>query len=107
MRYLRVTILAIGMGIASQSALAARQWSGVLSTWRVYLDNGVAYVISPTLGSCANSRAQIATSTVVYSASYERDIYAFVLSAFAAGKPLNIVVDTTENPCVVYGADTQ
>jgi hypothetical protein len=98
---------AVTLMFSGQTCLAARQWTGVLTNWRVYLDNGVAYVVSPTLSGCVNSRAQMATSTVVYSATYERDLYSFVLSAFTSGKPLNIVVDTTETPCVVYGADTQ
>ena len=71
---------------------------------RLTMDNGVAYVNSSTLATCANSRAQIDTSATILTPTNQRDLFAFVLAQPLAGNTLSIVTDDTESPCKVYGA---
>lgn len=88
------------------AAFATKVWVGPLANWSLYLDNGVAYVLSTSIPSnCSYSRAQIATGApLLGSATYARDLYAFVLASYEASKSLNIVIETTETTCSVYGA---
>jgi hypothetical protein len=88
------------------SASAAAYWTGGLTDWNVYLDNGVVYIGAANMPAhCAFARAQIDTSTQVYTATYQRDLYAYVMAAYTAGKPLKIVLNDQETTCKVYGAN--
>ena len=89
-------------------ASAGTYWSPALSDWRLYLDNGVVYIAASNMPAhCQYARAQIDTSTQVYSPTYQRDIYAYVMAAHVAGKPLSIVLNDQESTCKVYGANDQ
>jgi len=95
--------LALGMMVCLP-AFAARAWTASLVNWRLTMDNGVAYVNSSTLSTCANQRAQIDTSATIYTPTNQRDLFAFVLAQSLAGNTLSIVTDDAESPCKVYGA---
>jgi hypothetical protein len=99
-------LLFLPLVMVASVANAGAYWTALLSNWNLYLDNGVAYVDASNMPAhCSNSRAQIETSSQIYSASYQRDIYAYVLAAHAAGKTLRIVVNDQESLCKVYGAN--
>ena len=99
-------LLFVALTIAAPSANATAYWTPMLSDWKLYLDNGVAYVGATNMPShCSNSRAQIETSSQIYSATYQRDIYAYVMAAYTAGKQLRIVVNDQESLCKVYGVN--
>lgn len=90
---------------APLTASAEAYWSPALDNWILYLDNGVVYVGASNMPAhCANSRAQIEPSSQIYTATYERDLYAYVMAAYAAGKPLALVLHDDESTCKVYGA---
>jgi hypothetical protein len=95
----------IGLVMFPFSVNAGSYWTGALTDWYVSLDNGVVYVGASNMPAhCSYARAQIDTSSQIYSATYQRDLYAYVMTAYAAGKSLRIVVNDQETTCKVYGA---
>lgn len=88
------------------SGYAKSYWTQPLADWSLYLDNGVVYVTANNMPShCTYSRAQIDTSTQVYSLTYQRDIYAYILAAYTAKKPLTIVVNDQDSICKITGVN--
>ena len=99
------SVLSLAFLLVPLSVNAAPYWTSQLTDWKVYLGNGVVYVSASNMPShCSYSRAQIDTSSQVYSPTYQRDLYAYLMAAYAAGKTMKIVVDDQETVCKIYGA---
>jgi hypothetical protein len=95
----------LAMILSPLTASAAAYWSPALEEWKLHLDNGVIYISASNMPAhCAYSRAQIDTSLQTPTATYQRDLYAYVLAAYSAGKPLMITLHDDETTCKVYGA---
>ena len=100
-RYLLTAILTCLCVI--NTANAARNWGqDALINWELYLNNGVAYIITSELPDhCSYNRAQIEMSGT----EFDKAQYAYALSAKARNKKLKYVVDfdPTITLCVITG----
>ena len=98
----------IALLVTSLSPIAAHAtlvWTPSLTDWTLSVNNGVAYVNATNMPTyCLYSRAQIDTSATVITPTNQRDLYAFVLASYMAGKPLTLVVNDAETTCKIYGA---
>lgn len=96
---MRKTVLLITALIISTPVSATRYWPTTpLTDWELYLNNGVAYVLSSQMVShCQLSRAQINMPGT----EYDKSLYAYALSAKARNKTIKYVVDDTQTICIV------
>ncbi len=80
---------------------AKRYWpSQTLTSWSLFLNNGVAYISSPQFPDhCSYSRGQINMSGT----EFDKAQYAYALSAKAKGKNLRYVIDDTHTTCIITG----
>lgn len=104
MRIVNLLVLVCLFAISS-TAEAKRYWpSQTLTTWSLYLNNGVAYISSPQFPKhCRYSRGQINMS----GKEFDRALYAYALSAKAKGKSLSYVIDDTHTTCIISGLSEQ
>ena len=98
-KFSMMLLVALVFAVPSAS-FATRYWTGVLTTWDLALNNGVAYVSSPQMPlHCTYSRAQIEMSGT----NFDKAQYAYALAAKAKNKQLTVVVDDTQTVCVISG----
>lgn len=90
----------ISLFIFSTTASATRYWpSTALTDWELYLNNGVAYILSTQFADhCSHNRGQI---NIDSNQEFDKALYAYALSAKARGKNLKYVVDSTQTTCVI------
>jgi hypothetical protein len=85
------------------TANAARKWGSTpLTDWELYLNNGVAYILSSELPEhCSYDRAQINMSAT----EFDKAQYAYAMSAKARNKKIRYVVDfdSSITLCVITG----
>lgn len=96
--------LALLISLPSQ---AARFWTGDLQDWQLSLNNGVAYVTSPSLPTeCKYSRAQLEFSD----SEYNKAMWSYLLAASKTNEKLKVVLDHDQNAaagtvtCVIHSA---
>ncbi|PAJ71642.1 hypothetical protein CJF42_25620 [Pseudoalteromonas sp. NBT06-2] len=101
MKKLLVACLMIICSVST--ANAARGWGSTpLTNWELYLNNGVAYILSLELPEhCSYDRAQINMSAT----EFDKAQYAYVMSAKARNKKIRYVVDMDPSVtlCVITG----
>lgn len=96
----KLKILLLLTLLVAQTSAATRYWPGTLNNWKVYLNNGVAYITSSEIADhCTYDRAQINMSGT----EFDKALYAYALAAQAKGKKLDYVVDDTQTVCVISG----
>ena len=98
--------ICLGIGILisiSSNAYAERYWPSVtLTNWKVYLNNGVAYITSSQFpGHCSHNRGQINMNGT----EFNKAMYAYALSAKARSKNLRYVIDRTQTVCIITGLE--
>lgn len=95
-----VAIFNLAIALFSTPAFGKRYWPPVLSSWNLYLNNGVAYITSPQFAPhCSYSRGQINMDGT----EFNKAQYAFAVAAKAKNKKLEYVVDDTHTTCIISG----
>ncbi len=100
MKFKQIMFLAVSFSL-TVTANAGRYWpETVLTNWNLYLNNGVAYIISNQMADhCSYNRAQINMDGT----EFNKSLYAYAMSAKARGKNLEYVIDSTQTNCVISG----
>lgn len=93
----------------SSSSFAERFWTGNLESWRLQLNNGVAYVSSTSFPSeCKYNRAQLNFTDN----DYTRALWSYILAASKTGEALEVVLDHDRGAqadtvtCAIHSAQT-
>lgn len=94
-------IFFISLTLITQETFAQRYWpTETLTSWRLFLNNGVAYIESSQFAShCSYSRGQINMDGT----EFNKAQYAYAMAAKAKGKKLKYVVDDTQTTCIISG----
>lgn len=99
-KIIKPLVICLGLLIITNTANAQRYWPPVLTNWSLYLNNGVANILSPEFAShCSHSRGAI----LMDGTEFNKAQYAYAVSAKAKGKNLKYVIGNTHTNCVITG----
>lgn len=95
------------LSLITSTSFAGRFWTGELAGWTLYLNNGVAYVMSGSMPSeCSYDRAQLNFSDD----PYNKALWSYLLAASKTGDKLLVVLDHDQGAavdsvtCVIHSA---
>jgi len=72
-------LLVILVSIVPSQAFASNVWTGLMTDFNLYMDNGTVYVSHVDMSSnCSNDRAQITMDNT----AYNNALYAYILSSY-------------------------
>jgi hypothetical protein len=95
----KILLLILYCLFLSLNAFATRYWpTTILTDWKLYLNNNVAYIKSSQFAShCNYNRGQINLDGT----EYNKALFAYAMTAQARGKNLRYVVDNTQTTCII------
>lgn len=98
MKFKQIMLLLISLSFTVASN-AGRYWPEVaLTSWELYLNNGVAYIKSSQFADhCSYDRGQINMDGT----EFNKSLYTYAMSAKARGKNLKYVVDSRQTACII------
>lgn len=98
MKKLSLCLLLIGS--LPMAAFAGRYQTPALTSWSMYMNNGVVYISSSQMPShCTYSRAQINMSGT----EFDRTQIAMALAAYKSKSNIAVFIDSDHTVCVMSG----